>query len=369
MWDGMMKVINWEELGKVNKPYFTYLKKHISDIEKTGKYILGKNVEKLELGIAKYLNVKYCIAVGNGLDALTISLMALDLPKGSEVIVPSNTFYASVVAIVRAGLIPILCEPDEDTYNISANSISRLINKKTSAIMVVHLYGNPCEMDEICDLAKKHNLKLVEDCAQSFGAEYKHKKVGGFGNISAYSFYPTKNLGGIGDGGIICTNDLKLYNYCIKARTYGGSNYQYDSIGINSRMDEINAMFLRSKLKDIEKLNNKKIRNAKMYLNGIKNHSIILPKETPDSRHVFHIFCIRVENRAKFQKYLDKNSIKYLIHYPNPLYKQKGLKGFIHKEYPISQKLSNTILSLPCSAAHTKGEIRRIINVINKYEG
>ena len=256
----------------------------------------------------------------------------------------------------------------KNTFNITNEGIEPLITDKTSAIMVVHLYGNPCEMGKICSLAKKHNLKIIEDCAQAFGATYNDKKVGSIGTIGAFSFYPTKNLGGIGDGGLITTNDEELYKFCTKARSYGGENYKYDIIGINSRMDDIVASFLLAKLKDIDELNNNKINNASLYLKNIKNDCVILPSVTPNSKSVFHIFCLRVKSRDKFREYLKENNINTLIHYPIPLYKQGALKEYINKEYPISEELSNTIVSLPCSAAHSKEEIEYVIDTINKYE-
>ena len=360
--------VNWEKLNCLNKPYFDYLRKGITEIEDDCKYILGKNVKELEEKIAAYLGVKYCVAVGNGLDALTISLLSLNLPKNSEVIVPSNTFFASVLSIIRAGLKPVLCEPNLESFNITSDEIEKLITDKTSAIMVVHLYGNPCEMDKIISLAKKYKLKIIEDCAQAFGAQYLGKKIGTFGDLGAFSFYPTKNLGGIGDGGLIATNNRNLYNFCRKTRSYGGENYKYDIIGINSRMDEIQAMFLLKKLEDIDKINDIKIRNANLYLKNVKNKNIILPKISNNSKSVFHIFCVKVKNRDNFIKYLNENNIYPLIHYPIPLFKQKALKQYINGKYPISNLLSNTIVSLPCSAAHTEEEIKYVIDIINKYE-
>ena len=359
--------VNWEKLNTLNKPYFRMLRKDIKSIRNSGQYILNKKVERFEKEVANYLNIKYCTAVGNGLDALTIALLSLNLPSGSEVIVPSNTFYASVLSIIRAGLKPVLCEPDIDSFNITSDGIKKLINKKTSAIMVVHLYGNPCRMKEICSLAKENGLKVIEDCAQAFGSDINGKKLGTFGDVAAFSFYPTKNLGGIGDAGLIATNNNVIYNYARKARTYGGENYIYDVKGINSRMDEIHAAFLTNKLKDIDKINNKKIENAQLYLKKINNPNIILPKVETGFKHIFHIFCIKVNDRDSFKQYLDKRGIKTLIHYPVPLAKQKVLNGIIKGKYPVSNGLSETILSLPCSAAHTKKEIEYVIKVINNY--
>lgn len=361
--------INWEELKRLNSKYFKNLKRELINLEDTAQYTLGPNVQKLEKEIAKYIGVKYCVAVGNGLDALTISLKSLNLESGSEVIVPSNTFYASVLAIIRANLVPVLCEPNLDTYNIEVSNIKKLITNKTKAILPVHLYGRPCQMEEICKLANEYNLKIVEDCAQAFGAEYHRQKVGSFGDLAAFSFYPTKNLGGIGDSGMIATNDINLYNYCKLARSYGGDKYHYDVEGINSRMDEIQALFLLNKLNDIEKNNNKKIRNAKLYFKYLKNKSLILPSQPEiNSKNVFHIFCVRTRNRDKLKQYLEDNNIQSIIHYPIPIFKQKALKHVVNNVYPISEEISETVLSIPCSMAHTKDEIMRVIKVLNEYK-
>jgi len=364
----MKKKINWEELRRVNKKYFKGVKKSLNCLEKSGYYILGENVEMFERKASQYLGVKYCVAVGNCLDALTISLKSLNLKDGGEVIVPSNTFYATVLAILRAGLKPVLCEPNINSYNIEANDIEKLITKKTVAIMPVHLYGCPCKMDEICKIAKKYSLKIIEDCAQAFGAEYHGKKVGTFGDLGCFSFYPTKNLGGFGDGGLIATNDQKLYDYCKVARSYGGNKYRYDTKGINSRMDEIQAMFLLEKLKDINKLNDKKIENANLYFKYLNNSKLILPlKSETNTKNVFHIFPIRCKDRDKLKQYLEDNNIECIVHYPIPLYKQKVLSGIIKSEYEISEEISDTVLSLPCSMGHSKKEIMHVIEVLNNY--
>lgn len=366
MLGGTMK-IKWEELSRLNDSYFNTLTNQLNTLNKEGNYILAKNVSKLEKEVAKYIGVRYCIAVGNGLDALTISLKSLKLPKGYEVIVPSNTFYATVLAILRADLTPILCEPNIDTYNIEASAIEKLITDKTVAIIPVHLYGKPCEMDKICNLAKKYNIKVIEDCAQAFGAEYQGKKIGSFGELAAFSFYPTKNLGSIGDGGMIATNDESLYKTCKKMRNYGGDKYHYDEEGINSRMDEIQAMFLLEKLKDIDKINDAKIANAKLYLNNLDRNKFQLPI-IDNNKHIFHIFNIRTKKRNELMSYLKENGIDTIIHYPVPIYKQKVLDKFHLEKYPISQQISDTVLSLPCSAAHIKEEILYVIDILNNFD-
>lgn len=361
----MNKIIDWENLSKLNKPYIELLHKDIDILNKTGNYTMGNYVALFEKKCCEYFHAKYAIACGNALDGLTLSLKALALPAKSEVIVPSNTFYATVLAILRNNLIPVFCEPNLDTFNINPQNIEHKITDKTKAIICVHLYGKPCDMDAINCIAKKHNLKVIEDGAQAFGATYRNKKVGNLSDAGVFSFYPTKNLGGIGDAGIIITNNENIYHFARKARSYGGSNYTYEIEGINSRMDEIQAMFLLHKLEDIEKINAKKIRNANLYLNHIMNDKIILPKIEENEKHVFYIFAIRCKQRDKLQKYLKDNGVNALVHYPIPLNKQPILEK--QETFEIAEEISNTELSLPCSASHTEKEIMRIINLINQF--
>ena len=289
------------------------------------------------------------------------------LKKTIKLEIRYNKKEDSVGLIERLGA--FFYEKHDDSLNIEVSNIKKLITNKTKAILPVHLYGRPCQMEEICKLANEYNLKIVEDCAQAFGAEYHGQKVGSFGDLAAFSFYPTKNLGGIGDSGMIATNDINLYNYCKLARSYGGDKYHYDVEGINSRMDEIQALFLLNKLNDIEKNNNKKIRNAKLYFKYLKNESLILPSQPEiNSKNVFHIFCVRTKNRDKLKQYLEDNNIQSIIHYPIPIFKQKALKHVVNNVYPISEEISETVLSIPCSMAHTKDEIMRVIKVLNEYK-
>lgn len=362
----MKKIIDWENLSKLNKPYMKALHKDIRILSKTGNYTMGQYVELFEKRCCDYFNSKYAIACGNALDGLTLALKSLDLPKNSEVIVPSNTFYATVLAILRNNLIPIFCEPDLNTFNINPSNIEQKITNKTKAIMCVHLYGKPCDMDAINKIAQKYNLKIIEDGAQSFGAIYKNKKVGNLSDAGVFSFYPTKNLGGIGDAGIIITNNKAIYEFAKKARSYGGSNYKYDVDGINSRMDEVQAMFLLNKLKDIDNINANKIRNANLYFKYINNKNIILPKVDENEKHVFYIFAIRCNKRNQLQKYLKENGVNALVHYPIPLNRQPILEK--NETFEIAEEISNTELSLPCSAAHSKKEIMKIIKLINSFD-
>lgn len=362
----MENFIRWEKLNEVNRTYFESFYKNLKELEETGLYTMGKNVKEFENKVKEYVGTKYAVACGNALDGLTLSIKALNLPKNSEVIVPSNTFYASVLAIIRNGLIPVFCEPNINKYNIEAKEIEKLITEKTRAILVVHMYGNMCDMDDINRFAKEKGLYIVEDCAQAFGADYKGIKAGNLSDVGVFSFFPTKNLGGVGDAGMIVTNSEKIYEFARVARNYGGENYNYTIEGINSRMDEIQAIFLKDKFNDIDKLNDLKIRNANLYLNNIKNNNIILPEITQNSKHIYYIFPIRCKKRDELKKYLKDNGIEALIHYPIPLNKMPVFEKY-NKECKVAEEISNTELSLPCSAAHTEEEINRIIDIINEF--
>jgi dTDP-4-amino-4,6-dideoxygalactose transaminase len=304
--------------------------------------------------------------VASGLDALTIGLEAMNLPKDSEVLVPSNTYIASIISIIKAGLKPVLAEPDIKTYNISPNEIKKNITNKTSAIMAVHLYGKPCEMDKICEIAQENNLKIIEDCAQAHGAKFKDKKIGTFGDVGAFSFYPTKNLGALGDAGGIITNNEEIINNVKTLRNYGSNKKYYNEmIGHNSRLDEIQAAFLRIKLKNLDKITEHKRKLAYIYNKKLKN--VIKPIINENYFDVYHLYVIRHEKRDKLKQYLLNNGVGTEIHYPLPPHKQKALQGFFNHKYPISEELHNTVLSLPLSYCHTEEDIEKVIELINKF--
>jgi len=270
-------VIEYESLKKANELFIEEFQQEFKEVLDSGWFILGPKVEKFEKEFAEYHGVKECLGVASGLDALIIGLKALDLPEDSEVIVPANTYIATILAIIQSGLKPVLVEPDVDTYNIDPQKIQEKITKKTGAIMLVHLYGKPCEMDPILEIVKENDLKLIEDCAQAHGAKYKNKLVGTFGDIGAFSFYPTKNLGALGDGGAILTNEQELAEKIRKLRNYGSSKKYYnDLLGYNSRLDEIQAAFLSIKLKRFFEINNHKRKLAQIYLDNL-NKDFILP--------------------------------------------------------------------------------------------
>lgn len=285
--------IEYENLSKVNAPFSEAFRLRFNTVLESGWFILGKQVKEFETAFAKYNNILCCSGTASGLDALTISLMVLDMPAGSEIIVPSNTYIATILAILQAGHKPVLVEPDISTYNIDPVKIEEAISRNTRAIMVVHLYGKPCDMDPIMAICRKHSLYLVEDCAQSHGAEYKGHKTGTFGELAAFSFYPTKNLGCLGDGGAILTKDRRLNEKVQMIRNYGSSRKYYNEVvGVNSRLDEIQAAFLTEKLKFLDRINDHKRKLARIYLKGLKS-DYILPAVNPDFNDVYHIFNIR----------------------------------------------------------------------------
>lgn len=359
-------MIEYENLKLTNLEFYNEYIEKLKEILNSGWFILGENVKKFEEEFASYIGVKHCIGVASGLDALTLALEALDLPKGSEVLVPSNTYIATILAVIRAGHKPVLVEPDIRTYNINPLEIEKKISKNTKAMIIVHLYGKPCDMDKIMQIVRNYNIHLIEDCAQSHGASYKNIKTGAFG-IGCFSFYPTKNLGALGDGGAITTNDDELADRLRALRNYGSKvKYVNDYIGFNSRLDEIQAGFLRIKLKNLNKIIDHKRRLANIYLENLSD-KYIKPMVHEDYFDVYHIFNIRHRKRDKLRSYLEQNGIKSEIHYPIPPHKQKALKGIISGEYPISEEIHNTTLSLPISYFHTEDDILKICEVLNNW--
>lgn len=361
-------MIEFENLGKVNKPFFEEYKQAFEKTLKSGWFILGEQVKKFETQYAAFCETNYCVGVASGLDALTLSLKALDFEKGSEVIVPSNTYIATILSIIHNDLKPILVEPNIETYNIEATKIEEKITSKTKAIMVVHLYGKVCEMDKILAIAKKHNLKVIEDCAQSHGAKHKNQVSGSFGDIAAHSFYSTKILGALGDAGAITTNDKNLAEKTAMLRNYGSSEKNKNElVGYNSRLDELQAAFLSIKLKYIDKIIEHKRKLANIYLKELKN-DFIKPQVHPDYFDVYHIFNIRHEKRDKLKEYLLKNNIKTEIHYPIAPNKQKAMIGILDKqETPITEKIHQTTLSLPISYFHNEKDIYTIVEMMNRF--
>jgi dTDP-4-amino-4,6-dideoxygalactose transaminase len=359
--------IEYEELRKVNQRFFKEYSLSFQDFLNSGRYILGNQVKSFEDDFSYYCGSKYCIGLASGLDALILAIDSFSFPKGSEIIVPSNTYIATILAIVRNGFKPVLVEPDIQTYNINTDKIEVLITPKTKAILVVHLHGKACDMDVIMRLSKEYNLEVIEDCAQAHGAKYKGKRVGTFG-IGCFSFYPTKNLGALGDAGAVITNNKEIFERIKVLRNYGSEKkYSNNSIGYNSRLDEIQAGFLSIKLKALDEINCHKRVLAKIYLNNL-NDKFIKPSVNSSYYDVYHIFNIRHKNRGKLKEYLLNNRIKTEIHYPIAPHKQKCMHNIINGEYPISQEIHDTTLSLPISYSHTSDDIYRVIEVMDSYD-
>ena len=337
---------------------------------KASWYIEGKEDADFEKKFADFCNTKYCVGVGNGLDALMLSLKALDIGEGDEVIVPSNTYIATALAATYVGAKPVFVEPVIETFNIDPNKIEAAITDKTKAIMPVHLYGQACDMDAIMEIAGRYNLKVVEDCAQAHGATYKGQRVGSFGDAAGFSFYPGKNLGALGDAGAAVTNNKELAD---KIRALGnyGSDYKYHHIykGNNSRLDELQAAFLSAKLVHMDRINAERRRIADRYLNEIKNEKIILPKVEDDMVPVWHIFGIRSENRDELEKYLNEKGIGTNKHYPIPMHLQECYADFGYKQgdFPIAEEISRTELSMPMYYGMTEDEISYVIRTVNMF--
>jgi len=374
-------MIPFLDLYKINKPYETAFQEKLKNVMGSGWYVLGDEVQTFEANFANYCGTQHCIGTGNGFDALTLILKGyIQLGKlqiGDEVIVPANTYIASIFAILEANLVPVLVEPKLETYNINPDLISEKITSKTKAILVVHLYGQLAEMDKINEIAVANDLLIIEDAAQAHGAFFevesqkskvKSQKAGNLSHAAAFSFYPGKNLGALGDGGAVTTNDSELAKTIQTLRNYGSEiKYYNDYIGVNSRLDELQAAFLNVKLPNLDEDNNKRKAIAKRYLSEITNEKIILPFWDLSNNHVFHLFVIRTQNRLDLQEYLQENGIQTLIHYPIPPHNQKALSLWNHLSFPITQKIHDEVLSLPISPVLTMDEVGFIVEILNKY--
>lgn len=361
-------MIKFLDLHKINDRYRTEIDESIKRVLDSGWYILGKEDEAFEKSFAQYCGVKHAIGVANGLDALKLIINAYGFEQGDEIIVPANTYIASALAINENGCTPVLVEPDEDTYNINLDFVEEKITSKTKAIMVVHLYGQSVDMEKIWSLAKKYNLKVIEDAAQAHGAKYKEKRVGNLADAAAFSFYPGKNLGCLGDGGAVTTNDDELAKKIRALRNYGSiQKYSHMVKGFNSRLDEIQAAVLDVKLKYLDQDNLKRRKIAQYYLENIKNLLVKLPKVKNDESHVWHIFAIRVENREKFQKYLRGENIETIVHYPQSIHKHQAYCELSHLSLPVSEKIQNEVVSLPISPVMSESEAEYIVKIVNNY--
>ncbi len=334
-------------------------------------FILGPELEQFEKEFAEFCNAKYAVGVNSGTDAISIALHARNIGFGDEVITAPNTAIPTAAAIIDVGATPVFVDIEEQTYNMDTSKIEAKITARTKAIIPVHLYGNPCLMDEIISIAKKYNLVIIEDACQAHGAKYKNQFVGTFGDFGCFSFYPSKNLGGYGDGGIILCKTKEDYELLKRLRFYGQSTrYVCEHHGRNSRLDELQAAVLRVKLKHLNEWNSVRRKIADLYTSLIKNNDVVLPTQTNDGEHVFHLFVIRSSKRDILKKYLEEKGIKTEIHYPIPLHLQKGFEFLNLKEgsYPVAEKVMKEILSIPLYPELSDEQIKEVADKINVFK-
>jgi dTDP-4-amino-4,6-dideoxygalactose transaminase len=369
-------MIKFLDLQKINAQYAYELKQAASEVIDSGWFLLGNRVKRFETNLANYIGVKHAIGVANGLDALRLILKAYIemgvMKEGDEVIVPANTYIASILAITDNRLTPVLVEPDINTYNLDLDLVEEKITERTKAIMFVHLYGQVCWGTQLEELAKKYNLKIIEDNAQAIGAKWNGIKTGALGDAAGFSFYPGKNLGALGDGGAITTNDDQLSEIVRALGNYGSKQkYVNKYQGLNSRLDEIQAVFLDVKLKYLDQENQRRREIAEYYCKHITNPDIILPTAYSQilcaNSHVWHLFVIRHSQRNKLQQYLNDKDIQTLIHYPRPPHKQDAYRAFNAQELPITEQIHAEVLSLPISPVLAMPEAEAVVNQINKF--
>ncbi len=357
------------DLKKQFKIFENDINRKVLKIISSGSYILGDNVKSFEKNVSHYLGSKYTVSCNSGTDAIVMSLRALDISNNDEVITTPFTYFATSEAISLVGARPVFADINPHTFNINPKNIRKLINKKTKAILSVNLFGQPSELDLISKIARENNIYHIEDCAQSFGATYKNKQSGTFGDMGCFSFFPTKNLGCFGDGGLITVKNRKIYNMLLKLRTHGGiKRNQHDLIGYNSRLDEIQAAILDIKLKYINKFLDRRRKIANIFFNEIKNDRLRLPHITKNANHTFNQFTLRVKDRSRLQKHLLQNKIPYGIYYEQPIYKYKAYKDCVYKPLPMVEKVTKECLSLPIYPEISMNDIKKICRALNHYE-
>ena len=368
----VMESVPFLDLKKINLRHAEAIERAVKRVLESGWFILGKEVKAFEQEFAEYCGTRHCIGVANGLDALTLILEAYKiqgvLSEGDEVIVPANTYIATILAVSHARLKLVPVEPDIHTYNIDPKEIEKNLTSRTRAIMPVHLYGRVAEMERIWEIARKHGLKVIEDAAQAHGAVYIGKKAGALGDAAGFSFYPGKNLGALGDGGAVTTDDDELERIIRAFRNYG-SEVKYVNLykGVNSRLDELQAAFLLEKLRTLDADNKNRKQIGKYYREHIQNDSIVLPVVSNEEGHVFHLFVIRTHERDRLQKYLKQQGVQTLIHYPIAPHKQVAYKGWQHLSFPKTEKIHAEALSLPISPVMVDQEVRHVVEAINTY--
>lgn len=366
-------MIKYLEIQRISDSFEPELSEVLARVIRSGWYLQGEENKVFEQLYADYCGTHHCVGVGNGLDALTLIFMAYRelgvMVAGDEVIVPANTYIASILSVLRAGLIPVFCEPSPQTYNLDPHRLAELITPRTRAILPVHLYGQCADMAPILSLAQQHGLKVVEDAAQAHGAVYQGKRTGSWGDAAGFSFYPGKNLGALGDGGAVTTNDEALITMVRALANYGSSKkYVHPYIGINSRLDELQAAVLSLKLQRLDADNDRRRDIARQYLAEIRHPFITLPQVVDWQQHVFHIFPVFSPRRDMLQSYLSVQGVQTQIHYPIPPHRQGALKEFSHLHLPITEQLHREELSLPLSPIMTDEEVRTVIAAVNRFE-
>ncbi|MCH5241845.1 MAG: DegT/DnrJ/EryC1/StrS family aminotransferase [Muribaculaceae bacterium] len=365
-------MVKFLDLGKINSLHGREITNAAYEILNSGWYLKGKATEDFEKSYADFIGTKYAVACGNGLDALTLILMAYiemgEMKPGDEIIVPANTYIASILAISRAGLKPVLVEPNPATLQIDDKLIEQSINSNTKGIMIVHLYGQNAYTEKIGELCGKYGLKLIEDNAQAHGALYKGRKTGSLGDAAGHSFYPGKNLGALGDAGAITTNDKQLAEVVRALGNYGSEKkYVFNIKGLNSRIDEIQAAILDKKLIQLEEENARRREIAKKYFKGINNGYIVLPGVSMCEDNVFHIFPVFSPYRDKLKDYLQNKGIETIIHYPIPPHKQKCYPEWNNLSFPVTERIHEQELSLPISPVMTDDEVEAVISALNSF--
>jgi dTDP-4-amino-4,6-dideoxygalactose transaminase len=361
------QIIEYESLARSNLAFMQELETAAARVIRSGWYVLGQEVSAFESEFAHYVGSKHCIGVANGLDALILSIEALDLPKGSDILVASNTYIATILAVLRAGHRPVLVEPELETFNMDPARLLQAMTVKTRAICVTHMFGKACRMDAIGAFAREHGLRVVEDCAQSHGARLSAQMTGTFGDAGCFSFYPTKNLGALGDAGAIVTNDDVLADRLRHTRNYGSKQkYVNRYVGVNSRLDEMQAALLRVKLRHLDVMTAHKRALAKIYFETLPE-CLGKPVRRPDEYDVFHIYGIRYSQRDELRQFLLDRGVKTEIHYPIPPHRQQAMQGILAGSYPIAEELHATELSLPVSIGHTAGDVERVAALISEF--
>lgn len=360
-------MIEYESLARSNAAFMAELEAAATRVIRSGWYVLGQEVNAFEAEFAQYVGAKHCVGVANGLDALILSIEALDLPRGSDILVASNTYIATILAIVRAGHKPVLVEPVLATFNMDPAQLPAAITANTRAVCVTHMFGKTCRMDAIGAFAREHGLKVVEDCAQSHGAKLGSQMTGTFGDVGCFSFYPTKNLGAVGDAGAVVTNDDALADRLRHTRNYGSKQkYVNRYVGVNSRLDEIQAAILRVKLRHLDEMTAHKRALAEIYFANLPDW-VALPVQRPDEYDVFHIFGICHPQRDVLRQHLLDHGVKTEVHYPIPPHKQDAMIGVLSGSYPVAEELHATELSLPISIGHGEADAKQVCDVIQSF--